>query len=322
MRFTRRQLGQTSLALTASAASPALGAATFDSRAPNADTYTLRIGDIRVTVISDGQIGFPAWPTYAPDATEGEVTGAMRQHFLTPPDYRLDANALLVETGGRRVLIDTGWGAFAPQVGQLAERLQAIGVAPSSIDLVFISHIHPDHVGGLTEDGGAPTYPAAEIALAETEFEQWRGEADFGAMRIDESFRPLFAAAAEMVIGLGDRLRLVKDGDDIAPGLSTVSLPGHTRGHCGLQIESGAETLLYVADAFHDQAFDLDHPGWATVFDSDPAGAEATRRGLLDRAAADRAMLMAYHMPFPGIGHVAASGGGFNWTPARWVVAP
>ena len=320
MRITRRQLGWTSLALTATAASPAVASTASPGMAPNAGTYTLRVGDIRVTVISDGQIDFPAWPTYAPDATEAEVSTAMRRRFLEPPAYRLDANALLVETGNRWVLIDTGWGAFAPQVGRLSERLQALGVAPSDIDLVFISHIHPDHVGGLMTPDGTPTYPAAEIVLTEPEFDQWRGELDFGAMRIEESFRPLFAEAGARMSRLSDRMRLVADGGEIAAGLTAVSLPGHTRGHCGLEIASGSDALLYVADAFHDQAFDLDHPGWATVFDYDPARAAATRRRVLDRAAADRAMLMAYHMPFPGIGHVAASGEQYIWTQSRWAV--
>lgn len=291
-------------------------------RLSNAPTYQFTIGDIRATAISDGQITFPAWPTYAPDVAEPVVHDAMRRNGLVPPDYRLDANALLIETGDRRLLIDAGWGAFDPAVGGLPAALRSIGADPLDIDMVVLSHIHLDHVGGLAAPDGAPVFARADIVVAEEELAQWRQGPDFGAMTVDEGFKPVFAAAAETVFDQGARLRSVNHGEEIAPGVSLFAAPGHTRGHSGVRIASGDEELLYVADCFHDQAFDLAHPDWRTVFDYDPTRAAETRRALLDRAAVDGALLMAFHMPFPGLGRVAASDVGYFWTPARWRLDP
>lgn len=288
----------------------------------NSGVYRFAIGALRLTALSDGQAAFPAWPAYAPDAEEAAVHAAMRRHGLQPPDYLLDANALLIEAGDLRILVDVGWGPFASTVGGLSRRLRRIGQAPEAIDLVVLSHLHPDHVGGLADAAGAPAFPNAQILVSSEELAQWRGAPDFGAMRVAEDFRPVFLAAAELVFAQGARLTAISGQEEIAPGVRLTPLPGHTRGHVGLRLASEDDALIYAADAFHDPAFDLDHPDWATIFDHDPARAAATRRALLDQAAADQTLLMAYHTPFPGLGRVVKSGERYRWTPMRWRLRP
>lgn len=126
-------------------------------------------------------------------------------------------------------------------------------------------------------------------------------------MSIGEDFKTLFANAAQTVLERGSRLQAIASREEIVRGVSLMPLPDHTAGHCVVRIASAKEELFYVADCFHDQAFDLDHPDWRTAFDFSPALAAETRRALLDRAATDGAALMAFHMPFPGLGHVASS---------------
>ncbi|MGF1502253.1 MAG: MBL fold metallo-hydrolase [Paracoccaceae bacterium] len=290
--------------------------------AGNAALYRTRVGAIRVTVLSDGQIEFPAWPAYAPDATQAEVAAALRRRHLSPPNYRLDLNAVLIETAAGRVLLDTGWAGFAPGLGRLDRGLRAAGLAPGDIDLVVLTHLHPDHVGGLSEPDGTAAFERAEILVAAPELAQWQAGPDFGAMRIDARLRPVFEAAAATVTALGSQLRAVGPAEEILPGLTLWALPGHTRGHSGLEIASDGERLVCAGDTFHDQAFDLDQPGWATAFDYDPHQAEATRRRLLDAASSDGTRLLAYHMPFPGLGRVARAGEGYLWTPERWQLTP
>lgn len=304
--MSRRTFG---LAATSALALRPAGAGASDGSAQalssNAGTYRFAIGEIAATVVSDGQIAFPAWPTYAPDVDDGEAYAAMRRRSLAPPDYLLDANVLVLQTPSRTILVDTGWGAFAPPVGGLAARLKGLGIGSEDIDLIVLTHLHPDHIGGLTTADGDAAFPNAEVVVSDDELRQWRGAPDFGAMVLDDAFREVFVAATERVFALGSRLQGVAAEEEIAPGVAFIALPGHTVGHCGVRVASGSDVLVHAGDAFHDQAFDLDHPAWRTAFDHDPARAERTRRTLLDSAAADESLLLAYHMPFPGIGRVS-----------------
>ena len=184
----------------------------------------------------------------------------MRQHFLEPPGYRLDANALLIETAGRTVLVDAGWGAFAPEVGRLPANLRAAGIDLASVDMVVLMHIHPNHVGGLRDAEGAPIYPNAEVVVAEAELAQWRRGPDFGAMAVDEGFWPVFAAAAEGVLALGDRLRPVGPARGVRPRPGAGPGPRSHARALGAPLTSGGASLLCAADAFHDPAFDVAHP--------------------------------------------------------------
>lgn len=288
----------------------------------NAAAYHFTIGDIAATVVSDGQIAFPAWPTYAPDVDEDEVFAAMRRRAITPPDYLLDTNVLVLETGTHRILVDSGWGAFAPQVGELASRLRTHSIKPEDIDLILLTHLHPDHVGGLTIADGAPAFPRADIVVPHAELEQWRGTPDFGAMTVGDAFKEVFVAATKRFFALGSRFRTVAPGEEIVEGVSFIPLPGHTVGHAGVRVESGSNALIHAGDTFHDQAFDLDHPSWRTAFDYDPLQAARTRRALLDSAAADETFLMAYHMPFPGLGRVLSNDDSYVWHAARWRLNP
>ncbi|XWN33636.1 MAG: MBL fold metallo-hydrolase [Devosia sp.] len=291
-------------------------------RARNFATYHFAVGDIGATVVSDGQIAFPAWPTYAPDVDEGEVFAAMQRRAITPPDYLLDTNVLVLDTGSHRILVDTGWGAFAPQVGGLASRLRTHNIEPEDIDLILLTHLHPDHVGGLTIADGDPAFPRADIVVPHAELGQWRDTPDFGAMTVGDAFKEVFVAATKRVFALGSRVRTVAPGEEIVEGVSFSALPGHTVGHAGVRVESGSDALIHAGDTFHDQAFDLDHPSWRTAFDHDPVEAERTRRALLDGAAADGSLLMAYHMPFPGIGRISRTASAYIWQPARWRLNP
>lgn len=283
--------------------------------------YPFRVGDYRCLIVSDGQLDFPAqW--YASNAKPEEYEPLLRAHFLPIDMVSNQTSGLVVDTGSTLLLAETGisprWRALtgAPagsldRTGTLIANLAASGISPGDIDAVFVSHGHPDHLGALLDDADKPRFPRARIFYDRRDFDHHAGP--------DATSTPERRAETEVarrILGkLRSQLELTAPAAEIAPGVTTVDLAGHTPGHCGLMIKSAGESLFHGADLVAHYVLTLAHPEWSFYATTDKPAEIAARQKWFAEAADQRMRVFFCHVPFPNLGHVVRAGSGFRWEP-------
>ena len=229
----------------------------------------------------------------------------------------LQINTILVNTGDKLVLIDAGCGVdkFQNTNGRLLGHLANAGYAPGDIDMILFTHCHFDHLWGISDGKNASLlFPSAEFVASETEVAFWSAPDLVG--KLSPAQKPL-ATQANLKLA-SPRLRLIKAGAEVAPGVTTFDTAGHTPGHISVHISSGSEEMLLTGDVVVNSAVSFLHPEWPFGFDIDVPMGTKTRMAFLDRAAADKTLVSSYHLPFPGFGHVVREGSAYRWLPADW----
>ena len=313
MLHSRRSLLGSAAALAAAAAAPALAKAPLAGAL--APAYRLKIGEIEVTALSDGYIDIPLamFPAHEP----GEAVKLLeREYRSAAAPVRSSVNAFVVNTGDKLILIDAGTvPGFAPSLGRLAGRLAAAGFQPDQFDMVLTTHLHPDHIGAMT-DGAAARFTKAELVVAEPELKFWTDEGI--ASRAPKDFQPFFKMAQGAAAPYAKVTRTFAKDGEVTKGITSLALPGHTPGHTGYMISSGADSLLIWGDIVHAPALQFARPDWAIGFDNDPAQGIVTRKAIFDRVSADKILVAGMHLDFPAFGHVSKDGGGYKFTPAYW----
>jgi glyoxylase-like metal-dependent hydrolase (beta-lactamase superfamily II) len=319
MTFNRRRFLSAAAFAPAAIAAPSLlrfnGVAVAQEAASPVGTTVLRrkVGEVEVFALMDGFINFPTTLLSGFDPALAEPSAQAAKKPFDPATMTLGINAYLIRTKDRVIAVDSGApSAMGPTVAGWARALAAAGFAPGDVDTVFLTHLHGDHVGGLTDLAtGDAVLPNARFIASEADWAFTHDDAIYAALPKD--FQSFFDLSRALVAPYDARKELIAAGAEIAPGLTTVALPGHTPGHLGLRIDDGTESLLIWGDVLHATAYQFAHPDWSLAFDADPAMATATRKAMLDMVTADGMMVAGMHLDFPGFGYVEAAGEGYRF---------
>ncbi len=279
--------------------------------------YRMMLGDFEITALSDGTVKLPVKDLLL-KTTAAKVDAALKRAHIGYP-VETSVNGYLVNTGAKLVLIDTGAaGLFGPTLGNLVTNLKASGYSPEQVDEIYITHMHPDHVGGLMA-GAAMAFPNAVVRLDKADADFWLSEANMNAAPKDsQGFFQGAMASLKAYVDAG-KLKTFSGNTQLVPGVRSVASHGHTAGHSTYYVESKGETLVLWGDLMHVAAVQFDHPEVTIKFDSDTKHAASERAKAYAEVAKKGYIVGSSHISFPGLGYVAkGTGKGYRWIPVNY----
>jgi len=294
---------------TASAAAPM-------AKAPAPGFFRIMLGDVEVTAISDGTTDLPV-DTLLTNTSKEAVDKELAASYLKSP-LETSFNAYVINTGSKLILVDTGAGSlFGPTLGKFLENLKASGYEPDQIDEIYITHMHPDHVGGLTKDGKA-VFTNAVVRADKREATYWLSKTNLE--KADANSKSFFQGAQASLAPYlaAGHFRPFEGDTELAPGIHSHVGKGHTPGHAEYVVESKGQKLVLIGDLIHVGAVQFDHPSVTIAFDTDSKSAESERKAEFSRASKEGYLLAGAHLQFPGMGHVAVEGDGYRWIPVNF----
>jgi len=325
MEMSRRDaiLGTVALAATplmtsteTSAAAPVAG-----KQAPS--FYRYKVGDIVVTVVSDGKNVFPLTDAFIPNAKRDDINAALEKAFMPRDMISIWFAPLVIQSGGKLIVLDTGTGPVAKVSskganGLFLENMTAAGFDPRAVDMVVISHFHTDHVNGLLTSDGKPAFPNAEVLVPSAEWKFWCDDGEMSRAK-GERMVGLFKNNRNIFeTGLKKQVTPYDWNKEIAPGLTSVETVGHTPGHTSYVLSSGSGKVFIQSDVTNNPYLFAANPSWHPAFDQDGDMAEKTRRRVYDMVVADKLQVQGFHYPFPGLGNVVKDGDGYRVVPVPW----
>ena len=308
------------VACLAAATFSSVGAQTAMSNSEPPGWYRMHLGQFEITALHDGTLQLPADKVFT-KISSARVGSLLARAYL-PNDVTLTVNAFLVNTGTKLVLIDTGTGSspmFGPKLGSLLANLRASGYSPEQVDEIYVTHMHTDHIGGLTRDGQA-SFGNATVRADVREADFYLNQSRMNALPPEERedfesamamFKPYIAA---------NRLKPFSGETELIPGVRAIPAPGHTPGHTIYAIESRGEKLLIWGDLMHVAAIQFPQPSATVQFDWNTTQSAQQRRMVFADAAKHGYFVAAAHIAFPGIGKLRAEGNGYTWVPVSYIV--
>lgn len=265
-----------------------------------------QIGDFLVTALSDGSMTATLALLSGIDTEDAQVI--QQNAGITEPN-NIHINCYLIRGCGRTILVDSGRGEPNNAGGMLKENLHAIGIAPEDIDIILVTHAHPDHIGGLIDADGYPVYKNAQLYIHPLEIAYWQDDAM--RQKVDERRQRNFALARRTLEAYAQNLNVLSENDVIG-GISPVWLPGHTPGHTGFMIDSQNSRLLIWGDIVHFPHVQSQLPAVSIAFDVDPVQAEITRKNILEQAAREKLIIGGMHLGKAGFAHILPASQGYR----------
>lgn len=318
MNLSRRSLFKLSGA--AALATPMLMTRAAQAEVPMAATMPtafkrFKLGDYEITVLSDGHRLVPnPQSIFGTNTSQEEVETLLQENYLPVDQMQFTFAPTLINTGNELILFDTGNGEGGREggVGQTLANLQASGYTPDQVTHVVITHMHPDHIGGMME-GEAPAYPNAAYVTGQAEYDFWSSDDRMGTPA-----ERVYSMVKAKVSPFAEKMTFIGDGDTVASGITGMNAFGHTPGHMIFTVESGGRTMVITADTANHFVLSLQKPEWEVSFDADKAAAAASRKKVFDMIATDRLPFIGYHMPFPSVGYVEQMDGGYRFIPETY----
>jgi len=282
--------------------------------------YRMMLGGFEVTALSDGTVKLPVDKLLANIAAP-TMSSLLARSYLKAP-VETSVNGYLINTGSKLVLIDTGAaGLFGPTLGRLLTNLKASGYQPEQVDEIYITHMHPDHVGGLVADG-KPAFPNAIVRADLREGDFWLSQANLDKAPADsKGFFQGAMASLNPYVAAG-KLKPFDGETELVPGIRAIPARGHTPGHTVYAVESQGNKLVVWGDLMHVAAVQFAMPTATMAFDTDSKAAMPQRQKNYADAASKGYYVAVAHVAFPGIGQLRADGKGYQWVPANYTSAP
>jgi glyoxylase-like metal-dependent hydrolase (beta-lactamase superfamily II) len=275
--------------------------------------YRFKLGDAQATIISDGILPLGAPGEAFLGLSAQEINKELTDNFLRTDNIVLEQNLLVLNIGDKTVLFDSGMGSsklFGPTTGRMMETMKAAGIDPKGVDAVVMSHAHIDHCGGLMSADDQRNFPNAQLYITQADYDYWTDPAKVGP-----KLKAFLDHANKNLVPNKDRIHFIKDHEEILPGVTAMLAPGHTIGHTIFMINSGGQSLCYIADLSHHPVLLLEHPLTEFAYDTDPKQSAQSRVRMLTMLADNRVPILAYHFAWPGVGHVVKDGDGFRYLP-------
>lgn len=302
---------------------PAARAAVPPTGAQAPGFYRYKVGTYECTSINDGARSFPMPDKFVTNIPKEEALAAAEAAYMPKGMVTVPFNPQLINTGSKLILIDCGNGVAALEgskgaAGRTLQNLAAAGVDPKNIDIVLMSHLHPDHTNGIRALDGSMAFPNAEIMVPAKDWEFWTSDENAAKAESNAMMKNYFANVKKIYSGIESKVTKYDWGKEVAPGITSIATPGHTPGHTSFAIASRDSKILLQADVTNIPEFFLRNPDWHVAFDVEPALAQTTRHKFYDMAAAEKALVVGFHFTFPSIGHVEKDGTKYRLVPVAW----